>query len=196
MNSRKTGLVWNIPEQLFREYIEKSESWSDITRKCGYASVGNFTTIKKRIKELELDYSHLPIGQGKSNSNKSHSRHTLDEILIENSTYNNMTQLKKRLVKELKWEYKCSECELTNWMNKAITLDMDHINGVHSDNRIENLRLLCPNCHSQTNTFKGRNAKIKSEPIIYRCVNCNNPINSKKAKRCVPCYKLYRNSKV
>jgi hypothetical protein len=68
-------------------------------------------------------------------------------------------------------EFSCSECGLDSWLGKSLVLELDHINGIRSDNRLENLRLLCPNCHSQTETFRGRNrclgkATITDEQLI------------------------------
>jgi len=85
----------------------------------------------------------------------------LSEILIENSNYINTNNLKKRLLKENILEYKCNICNITEWINKPLTLHLDHKNGNNMDNRIENLRLLCPNCHSQTETYcnKTKNSK-------------------------------------
>jgi hypothetical protein len=64
--------------------------------------------------------------------------------------------------------YKCEECNNSEWMNKPLTLELDHINGDFNDNSLENVRLLCPNCHSQTDTFRVRNlgkgrSKVKKE---------------------------------
>ena len=67
--------------------------------------------------------------------------------------------LGQRLVKEHILEYKCSGCGITEWNNNPISLDLDHINGIHSDHRKENLRFMCPNCHSQTPTYKSKNKK-------------------------------------
>ena len=72
----------------------------------------------------------------------------MEEILIENSSYDNIASLKRRLLNEGYLEYKCSECGISEWNGKPLSLHLDHINGKHNDHRIENLRFLCPNCHS------------------------------------------------
>lgn len=62
----------------------------------------------------------------------------------------------KRYVLE-KYNHKCAECNINNWNGKSIVLELDHVNGQSTDNREENLRVLCPNCHSQTHTYKAKN---------------------------------------
>lgn len=85
----------------------------------------------------------------------------LKDILIENSSYNR-GHLKKRLIKEGILENKCILCKLPpTWEDKDLIMVIDHTNGIKDDNRLENLRLLCPNCNSQTSTFSGRNTKKK-----------------------------------
>lgn len=69
--------------------------------------------------------------------------------------------LKFRLLAEGLLENKCSQCKITEWQGKRISIQLDHINGVNTDNRLENLRMLCPNCHSQTETFGARNTKLR-----------------------------------
>lgn len=83
--------------------------------------------------------------------------------MVEHSTYTNITRLKMRLVNEQRLEYKCALCGNEGmWNNLPLTLELDHINGQHLDHRIENLRFLCPNCHSQTPTFSGKNKTTTS----------------------------------
>jgi hypothetical protein len=65
--------------------------------------------------------------------------------------------IKRRLIREKRLAQQCAECGLTEWRGQAISLEIDHVNGDRNDWRMENLRLLCPNCHSQTSTYGGRN---------------------------------------
>ena len=80
----------------------------------------------------------------------------LNEILDGMHPYYQTLKLKKRLIKEKILENKCAECNIVEWNGKQIVLQLDHINGDNSDHRASNLRLLCPNCHSQTDTWCGK----------------------------------------
>ena len=183
MITKRKGLTWNVPEDTFRQYVSESKHWIDITRKIGYKNHGNCSVIKKRIKELNIDVSHLNRTKYPKNI-----VYNLDEILIENSKYSSMVPLKKRLVRELGWELLCSVCKLKEWMNKPIPIEIDHINGIHTDNRIENLRFICCNCHAQTDTYKGKNIRncIKYNNQEYKCLDCDKLINYKSI-RCKTC---------
>jgi len=83
-----------------------------------------------------------------------------DEILIENIELAGKT-IKKYILQKRLLDYSCGICGISDWLDKDISLEIDHINGIRTDNRIENLRFLCPNCHSQTEFFRGRNIKRK-----------------------------------
>lgn len=98
------------------------------------------------------------------------------EIFVENSKYSN-EMVKQRIVKNNFLDYKCSKCGLDSWQGESIVLDLDHINGNNRDNRLANLRYLCPNCHSQTDTFKGRNKnngrrKVTDEELLTAYKKC------------------------
>jgi 5-methylcytosine-specific restriction endonuclease McrA len=82
----------------------------------------------------------------------------LEKILVQNSTFQT-NKLRLRLLNEGIKDHQCEECKREAWNGKPIPLELDHINGVCNDHRIENLRLLCPNCHAQTEHYRGRNAK-------------------------------------
>ncbi len=81
-------------------------------------------------------------------------------VLIENR---NRSNVKLRLLQEGLLVNRCSECGITEWRGKPISIQIDHVNGIGNDNRLENLRMLCPNCHSQTETFSGRNSRRKRQ---------------------------------
>ena len=152
--------IYNFSKEEFINIIQNSNSYAECCRKLGYSDRGSHGSeaIKKRCKELNIQISHFN-QSGKSNS----KRYNLDDILVENSTYANISRLKIRLVAEKKLEYKCAICGNEGiWNNQPLSLQLDHINGKHLDHRLENLRFLCPNCHSQTDTFSGKNKTTSS----------------------------------
>jgi 5-methylcytosine-specific restriction endonuclease McrA len=122
----------------------------------------NYKTLGATIDRLGLDTSHF-LGKGHLRG-KSHSwarRLPLDVILVANSTYSSMRSLKRRVLAGGLLEWRCSQCGLTDWRGSRLVPVLDHINGDARDHRLENLRLLCPNCNSQTTTFAGRNRKLR-----------------------------------
>lgn len=136
--------------------------------------------IKEAIERLAISTAHF------SQSKAFPKRRKLEEILVENSTYSSRAQLKKRLIKSGLLEDKChgTDCNIKNvWLDKPISLHLDHINGVNNDNRLENLRLLCPNCHSQTPTYSGKNRGQK-----YYCQKCSVEVwkGSTYCRKCAP----------
>lgn len=97
---------------------------------------------------------------------------TDDEIFKENSSYQT-SGLKTRLIKGGYKEYKCERCGRTEWEGVPIPLETHHINGSNTDNRIENLQLLCPNCHSLTDSYCGKNInKKRDKTVIYSEKEC------------------------
>lgn len=153
----KKGKAYKSTDDEFIQMIQNANSFAECCRKVGLSDKGRHGTdaIKRRCDELNLSTEHF----GKSGHSNS-AKYTLEEILIKNSFYTNVNHLKIRLINEGKLEYKCSICGNTGfWNNKPLSLVLDHINGDHKDHRIENLRILCPNCHSQTDTFAGKNKK-------------------------------------
>ena len=124
---------------------------------------GNYQTIKKYIELYNIDITHFETDAERYSrliNYNTNNKIPIENILIVNSTYNR-ANLKLRLVSENLLEYKCVECgNIGEWNGKPISLQLDHINGIHDDNRLENLRFLCPNCHSQTETYAGKKNKV------------------------------------
>lgn len=131
--------------------VKTSKYLKEIAMRCGYSvnSAGGREQVIRRMTRLGLAYSDMQY------SHKWRVKKPLEEILVSNSSWLGTPQkLKKRLVNELGFEDKCSECGISCVYNgKPLTLQLDHINGDNRDNRLENLRILCPNCHSQTSTY-------------------------------------------
>ena len=157
----KQNKIYALSDEEFIKLVKSSTSYRQISTAAGYSAQGRYSydLIKRRISELGLSTDHFRrVGNGSS------PKYSLEEILVENSSYLNLTRLKKRLLDADLLEYKCQICGNTGiWQGEELTLQLDHINGCHTDNRLENLRFLCPNCHSQTETFSTRLSRAKSK---------------------------------
>ncbi len=85
------------------------------------------------------------------------SKMDLDKIITGEISYASRTHLRNRYIAEGLLRYKCAICGISEWQGKPISLHLDHINGINDDDRLENVRLICPNCHSQTDSYAGKN---------------------------------------
>ena len=147
-------------EQLF-EAVKTSTSIRQVLGKLGLVEAGgNYDQIKKWIKLFEIDNSHFT-GRGWNKTSKNLKRYNilLEDILKDNTPFQSF-KLKNKLFNA---GLKEKKCELCGWCKTSIDgripLELDHINGKKTDNRIENLRVLCPNCHSLQSTHRGKNKK-------------------------------------
>lgn len=158
--------------------VKTSKNYSEVLRKLGLKVLGgSYRTVQNRCRTLQLNTDHF-IGSGWYLKNDNEKRNInlaaipLSDILIKNSDYNRC-HLKKRLIKNKILEEKCKICGLEKtWMDKPLTLHLDHIDGDNRNNCLNNLRLLCPNCHSQTETYCGKKLKKikKQEKLKQRII--------------------------
>jgi hypothetical protein len=162
---KKTSIFWTTDVETLKKVLDESKSLSDVLRYFGKGTYGgNDRTLKARIisEGLDLDYYKTKWKDFQIETlKKNHLKNKIDikDITVENSTYHRYN-LKLRLIKEGLLKNVCSICGiLPEWNNLPLSLQIDHINGVRDDNRLENLRLLCPNCHSQTHNFAGKSNK-------------------------------------
>ncbi len=140
--------------------IKESYSIADLLKKFKMKPSGsNYKTIKKYVKLHNIDISHFT-GQGhlKGKTYKYRPSFPLEDLLKENISYSS-DKLRKRLISANYFQHKCYKCQNTEWQGQPIPIELEHINGDHTDNRLENLTILCPNCHAQTNTYRGKNKK-------------------------------------
>lgn len=147
---------------LLQEAVKNSFSIRETLKYLGIvAAGGNYKTIHKYIKEWNIDTSHFT-GQlwNKGKHQVCNPAKPLNEVLVENSNYQSY-KLAKRLLKEGLKEHKCEMCGRNKWLENSIPLELHHKNGNNTDNRLENLQLLCPNCHTLTDNYRGKNIKNK-----------------------------------
>lgn len=115
----------------------------------GYSPSGGTSknALNQAISDLEIDITHF----------NSSPKFADSEIFCQNSKYTYRGKIKRKLL-SMGVPYKCELCGNTgSWLGKPLTLQLEHKNGISNDNRLENLCFLCPNCHSQTDTYAGRN---------------------------------------
>jgi hypothetical protein len=142
-----------------RSAVASSVSFAEVLRKLGLRDAGgNYKSVHDHIKRLEIDISHLK-GQSwsKGRSGGHQTARPFEEILVKDSDYTSTHALRKRLIAAGLLQSRCTSCNLTEWLTQPIPLELDHINGDRFDHRLENLRLLCPNCHALTATYRGKN---------------------------------------
>jgi 5-methylcytosine-specific restriction endonuclease McrA len=152
-------MKYKIDDKLFIKTVSMSRSIRQVLSALGYAPKGgNYQTIKKRIKKLNLNTSHF-LGQGSNKGQNFGPKRPIIEYL--NNKYAIASAvLKERLIREGYFKHQCSNCNLRKWLNKPIPLELDHIDGVHSNNNLSNLRLLCPNCHTLTLTYRRKKSSL------------------------------------
>jgi len=155
-------------KEMLEPLITENYSWAAVLTKLNKKLTGgNYQTIKSWARYYELDFSHFTgklwsKGQTKETNQAlakqaSKTEAQLNEVLIVKAKPMPSARLKARLFRLGLLRNECYICGLTLWRGKSITLHLDHINGVHNDNRLENLQVLCPNCHQQTDTWGNKN---------------------------------------
>lgn len=165
-------------DQELEEAVKISYSYSEVLRILGRNRTGSSNQcVQKRIKNANLDISHFKKHCIQKRNNK---KIDYNEILIFDYNILNRRDAKqlRRCLIESGRQYCCEKCGLIDWNNEKIILEIDHIDGNWRNNTPENLRFLCPNCHSQTETFYNQKTN--------RCIECYKPIHSN-STRCNKC---------
>jgi hypothetical protein len=146
-------------KEILEPAAKKCKSFAELMRHLGLKpSGGSHRLISNKIRAYQIDISHFTgPAHLKGRAHNWTKRIPFDKILVQNSSYTNTGRLKIRLIREGLLANKCHACNCDPvWLNKPLSLQLDHVNGISNDNRLANLRLLCPNCHSQTDTFSSK----------------------------------------
>lgn len=147
-----------LNDAALREAVANAKSVAGVLRLLGLQVAGaNYRTVNRAVSELCLDTSHWT-GQGHRKGMRIPTvpAQPLAALLVAGSHYRT-SRLRLRLIEEHILPHQCSECRLTEWRGGPIPLELDHRDGDHTNNLLQNLRLLCPNCHALTDTYRGRN---------------------------------------
>ncbi|CAB4129892.1 HNHc domain containing protein [uncultured Caudovirales phage] len=166
------GVKLKYGEETLVKIVKSSKTFKDVCNQLGLRGAGgNFRTIKKYIEKYDIDTSHFVNDNTKGIVKYlKEIKYKTEDLLVENSSYNRGA-LKKRLYEEGYKERACEICgQGEEWNGKKMALILDHVNGVWNDNRIENLRIVCPNCNATLDTHCGKNKPLsveeKQKPMI------------------------------
>lgn len=194
-------------KEVLQKAVDKSYSIADVCRELNLKPVGgNYHTIVKKCQEFNINISHFTGQNWKKSPIKDPNVNKLEDILQQNVNFKS-SHLKKRLIDAGLKENKCEICGCTTWQNKPITLELHHINCDHFDNRLSNLQILCPNCHSQQPNNKSPKVRHKlTDNTLLRqhneelkkctCMNCGKEFKADRLDRTrkfcsIECYHKY-----
>ncbi|WP_371616062.1 HNH endonuclease signature motif containing protein [Streptomyces sp. NBC_00454] len=156
------GTKWT--RRVLQEAVSASTNMCEVLRHLGLENVGgHHTHISRKVRAMAIDTSHFTALSGPG---RYHARRTPESLLVEQAPEGVRRvpgERLKRAMTALGAEERCAQCGTEPvWLGEPLPLEVDHINGDWRDNRPENLQLLCPNCHSTTDTYRGRGKRRRA----------------------------------
>lgn len=153
--------IYELSDEEFIKLIKESHNIGEVLFKLKLSVKGNtwgYTQVRQRMRELGINgNSFIGMNGVKGKGIKFGNVVPSEELLIKDCKHPRNV-LRRKLILDKLIDYKCAICGIDTWNDKPISLEVDHINGINNDNRLENLRFLCPNCHAQTSTYGSKNA--------------------------------------
>lgn len=150
------GLHNLFTKEQIQQFANDSLCWTDLIHKLGRRFYGNMISpVKRLVKYYDINTSHFNASLAAARNRKilNNISKPNEEVFIEHSTLHRAS-IKRRIINGNLISYKCRDCNnIGTWNDKEIILELEHINGINNDHRLENLCFLCPNCHSQTATY-------------------------------------------
>ena len=158
----------NYTDAEFIEAWTTSGSIRQVLGKIGLVEAGgNYACAKRKAETLGLTKEHMHGQSWLKGRSHTHTTKPIEYYLTENS-YHQSHKLKLRLISEGLKEHKCEGCGITEWNGEPTPIELDHIDGNRYNNTINNLRILCPNCHAQTETYRGKNKGKELAPLYVK----------------------------
>lgn len=156
---KREGVKWT--REILEPVVAVSASINEVVRRLGLDSVGGHqANIARRIKAYGIDTSHFTPVVRTERMRYNQRRRSAEEILVQDTSVHARRIPSRRLTRamiELGVEERCALCGIEPvWLGEPLPLEVDHIDGDWRNNSAENLRFLCPNCHSTTDTYRGR----------------------------------------
>lgn len=144
-----------------KEAVQRAECVSDVCKNLNITICSfNYNRIRALCKKHSISLDHFDV---KKTFRRKKKNWSYEDVFVENTPISR-TRLRPLCIKYGLYTGKCDECGISDmWNGKPLTIEIDHINGINDDNRIENLRWLCPNCHSQTETYRNRFTRHQHE---------------------------------
>jgi len=202
MNRKRRSVIWAMPKKELERLVATSVSYSELLSYFKLQNKGaNYKTLHKRLEEDGINTDAIDRNRTKFRKKQQYF-HKLEDVLKKGIKYNGQRLLSRLIAAGIK-EKVCEHCgNKGRWKNQTLTLVLDHIDGDHENNTLSNLRILCPNCHSQTETFAGSKRKITSQlhtsikglPKLKerRCPRCRKAWISNGAEHCKNCSDFLR----
>lgn len=185
--------IYDLTKEELQNLFDTSYSYADILRKIGLFGSCNNRTLKRIEKEYNINVDQFSINHKRFMSEigkRSAKRYDLESKLTKNSIINSH-KLKNKLIEAGYKKAECEICGLSTWLDKPIKLHLHHKDGDHTNNTLENLQILCPNCHSMTDNYGVYNSNIykkhiadkenkKTTKIKYKITNTTKQTKKKK----------------
>ena len=169
-NGKIRSTIYNIDYNTLLKITTESSSLSVMLRKLKYQDIRiSRKTLKNRLKEFNIDYEKILLNIKNNEFDKCNR--DPNKYFIENDK-KSRSSIRKTIIKNNIINYICEICKNGSiWNGKLLSLHLDHLNGINNDNRLENLRFLCPNCHSQTFNYTGKSIGLKHKKLLFQKIN-------------------------
>lgn len=154
-------MKYNWNEELLKETVKKASCWFDWLGLLGIPKAGcNYRTLKAKAEKLGIDTSHFNHDFARTHNGRRMIKNMSDEEFFSDKKSHHKNDIKEQYIKRiLNGDAHCEICGISNWQDKPIVLQIHHKDGNNKNNVINNLQLLCPNCHSQTETYSNKKRK-------------------------------------